>query len=319
MFSDYDISFEFQKLLPAPKTVQSQASFIEEEIDEFLTRKAVAVEKPPAKVKITIPCLSEFKDLECHRNRSSKNEVTGTKFGGLLSLLPKPKSDIFNNQPTRTDSVQVKTKSNTFLIPESVKKKIVVSKASDTSSKISLKNKLVSISDSDDSEEETDFFSLQKEVVLPKVNLQEIDEMVSRKAAKIAEAFTKAEAKVKIVEESSQYIAQDEEQPFNKHEAITVLSGHKEAKRRKVEEVEFIEISGDQVMPNRSEWYRTALASSTSYQRRGIVDEEDQPGTRRKNQITYLANQALANDSELQAMWSENRANRRATQNKYGF
>lgn len=279
----------------------------------------MAVEKPPPKVKITIPCLSEFNDVESHHRQQHKSEVKGTKTGGLLSLLPKPKSEVFNSQHAQKSSIQVKTKSNTFLIPESVKNKSIISKSSDNKIKITPKKKLVAVSDSDESDEETDFFSLQKEVVLPKVNINEINEMVSKKAAQMADAFTRTEQTTEEPKVDNSNSQTETTESFNKHEAIQVLSGHKEAKRRKVEDVEFIELSDEQIMPNRSEWYRTALASSTSYQRRGIVDEEDQPGTRRKNQITYLANQALANDSELQAMWSENRANRRATQNKYGF
>lgn len=298
-------------MLPTPKHVHQQTNIIEE-MDEFLTKKAIAKEKPPARIKITIPCLSDFKDLERDRTKNPHHEVKGTKPGGLLSLLPKPKSEVFNPS-TQTNASQVKVKSNTFLIPESVK-----NRKADKTLIAPLKSQLVAVSDSDDSEDETDFFSLQKEVVLPKVNINEINEMVSKKAARIAEAFSKTEPKGQV-DESIYYTVEAEKDHFNKHEAIKMLSGHKEAKRRKTNDVEFIEISDEQIMPNKSEWYRTALASSTSYQRRGIVDEEDQPGTRRKNQITYLANQALANDSELQAMWSENRANRRATQNKYGF
>ncbi|KAL5289999.1 PRCC family protein [Megaselia abdita] len=314
---EQDNAKTIQNLLPTPKAAHLKTNIIEVE-DEFLNKKAIPSEKPPSKVKISIPRLSDFKDLETNQTKNHPREYKAVKPGGLLSLLPKPKSE-FSKPPMKTNLIPSKAKSNTFLVPESVKKRNTTPVPLQTP----LKKKLVSCSDSDDSEEETDFFSLQKEIVLPKVNINEINEMVSKKAAQMAEAFTKSEPKEGSCEETPQFTINSEEtttdHQFNKLEAIKVLSGHKEAKRRKLDDVQFIELSDEQIMPSKSEWYRTALASSTTYQRRGIVDQEDQPGTRRKNQITYLANQALANDSELQAMWSENRANRRATQNKYGF
>lgn len=315
-------------MLPAPKNTNTNIDIIEEN-DEFLKKKAIPTEKPPAKVKIMIPSLSEFKDVDDQTLKKSSNQtdLRSNKPGSLLSLLPKPKSEHFTQTKNPTiNSEKVEIKKNTFLIPESVKKATSIKNTKDSlaakKEDILAGLKKTVISDGEDSDEDTDFFSLEKEVVLPKVNLKEIDEMVAKRAAQMAEAFKppeKMEDTSNEIHMESNTFRIENRAPIDKTEAIKMLSGHKEAKRRKTEDIQFIEISDDQVMPSRSEWYRTALASSTTYQRRGMVDEEAQPGTRRKNQITYLANQALANDSELQAMWSENRANRRATQNKYGF
>lgn len=290
-----DSPLELEKCLPKPKKINVQAKIIEES-DEFLTKKEFAIEKPPAKVKITIPSLSKFKTLESEQTKSPRTKVN--KGSGLLSYLPKPRCEISTNK------IQTKAKPNTCFIPESVQKRNTL----DTSLETTALKYQLKVSDSED---ETDYFSLERQVDLPEVNINELNEMVSKKTAKFAGLSTKVN-----YDEPSKCTKKP---TFSKDEAIKALSGHKEAKRCKMDEVEFIEISGEQVLPNRSEWYRNALASSTSYQRRGIVDEENEPGTRRKNQITYLANQAVANDNELQAMWSENRANRRATQNKYGF
>lgn len=41
--------------------------------------------------------------------------------------------------------------------------------------------------------------------------------------------------------------------------------------------------------------------------------------TKRKHQITYLAFEAKAREQELKNQWAQNRANKMATKNKYGF
>lgn len=194
---------------------------------------------------------------------------------------------------------------------------------------------LVSVSDSEDDEDEDnggDFFSLNKEEQLPEVSSNEINALVAKRAAKIIEAGNKylAEESEREAVDSEPAEEQSEElrlaqkryheQQLNA-EAMDALVG-KNAKRRRKEakEMQVIDISGTQVMPDRDEWMRTALASATTFQPTGVLtDEEPVAGTRRKHQITYLAHKAKANEAELQAMWSANRQTRRATQSKYGF
>lgn len=195
--------------------------------------------------------------------------------------------------------------------------------------------KLVNASDSEDDDEEGtsgDFFSLNSEQELPEVSSNEITALVAKRAAKMVEASSKyleeiaereaAEAEANRLEEEQVQQAQKRyhEQQLNA-EAMDALVG-KNAKRRRKEakEMQVIDISGSQVLPDREEWMRTALASSTTFQPTGVLtDEEPVAGTRRKHQITYLAHKAKANEAELQAMWSANRQTRRATQSKYGF
>jgi len=191
----------------------------------------------------------------------------------------------------------------------------------------------VNASDSEDDDEGTgDFFSLNSEQKLPEVSTNEISALVAKRAAKMVEASSKyleeiaekeaAEAEATRLEEEQTQLAQKRyhEQQLNS-EAMDALVG-KNAKRRRKEakEMQVIDIVGSQVMPDREEWMRTALASSTTFQPTGVLtDEEPVAGTRRKHQITYLAHKAKANEAELQAMWSANRQTRRATQSKYGF
>lgn len=195
---------------------------------------------------------------------------------------------------------------------------------------------LVSVSDSDEDEDEDgngDFFSLKSEQKLPEVSSNEVSALVAKRAAKMMEAsnkyLTEVAAREAAEKEAAQLQAEElreaqkryHEQQLNT-EAMDALVG-KNAKRRRKEAKEMqnvIDITGTQVMPDREEWMRTALASATTYQPTGVLtDEEPVAGTRRKHQITYLAHKAKANEAELQAMWSANRQTRRATQSKYGF
>ncbi|EDW68714.1 proline-rich protein PRCC [Drosophila virilis] len=197
---------------------------------------------------------------------------------------------------------------------------------------------LVSVSDSEDDEDMDnagDFFSLNSKQQLPEVSSNEISALVAKRAAKMVEAShkylsseqTKRQAADEQTEEAHlqaeelrQAQQRYQEQQLNT-EAMDALVG-KNAKRRRKEakEMQVIDIVGSQVLPDREEWMRTALASATTFQPTGVLtDEEPVAGTRRKHQITYLAHKAKANEAELQAMWSANRQTRRATQSKYGF
>ncbi|GAB0094660.1 uncharacterized protein DMENIID0001_099810 [Sergentomyia squamirostris] len=87
-----------------------------------------------------------------------------------------------------------------------------------------------------------------------------------------------------------------------------------------MEEINFVDIRGDQVMPSQEEWMRQALANSTELPKgKPAAGSEGGGLSKRKHQITYLAHQAKSNEQELQAMWAANRQSRRQTQSKYGF
>lgn len=95
--------------------------------DEFLHKKAVPpkdVEKPPRNpVKITIPSLSEFRDLDESTPKKGPVMKTSVKKSGLLNILPRPKHEATflkssSNGPTEGTSTVTKT---TSLVPDSVK------------------------------------------------------------------------------------------------------------------------------------------------------------------------------------------------------
>uniref|UniRef100_A0A0A1XBS0 Proline-rich protein PRCC n=1 Tax=Zeugodacus cucurbitae TaxID=28588 RepID=A0A0A1XBS0_ZEUCU len=346
--------------LPLPKHTVEKNAIIEEEDDEFLHKKAVVpveevkpkpVQVAPNKgpVKITIPSLKDFSDVDKDMASKVKNKQMpdGQKKSSLLSMLPQAKSEqnfakvttsnISNNTTPQLQKPSSVTK-NPF-IPDAVKtrrpayntenvdgiRKPTKRNKPTEKAKISLDN----CSDSDDSGDEPgDFFSLNSEDKLPEVSMNEINAMVAERAVKMANATTKF---LKEIEENKQTeeenmevenerrLAEKRTQQLLDNSALQALAGSS-SKRRRREDIQIVDISSAEVLPSREEWMRTALASSTAYQPTGVlVDEEPVAGTRRKHQITYLAHKAKANEAELQAMWSANRQTRKATQSKYGF
>ncbi|XP_020799988.1 nucleolar and coiled-body phosphoprotein 1 [Drosophila serrata] len=367
--------------LPMPRTTAAAAkAIIEEKDDEFLHKKAlpVQIEKPPpppvkGRVKISIPSLRDFSDVDQEKADKAKNKVDkpiAPKGSGLLSMLPQAKSErnfaktssseaaVGNPRISTTPAPKPESsnpaRTQPAFVPDTVKqrraahntegvdglkasghKKVTEGKDSSKTTQSKPAAKLVEASDSEEDEDEGtsgDFFSLNAEHKLPEVSSNEISALVAKRAAKMVEASSKyleeiaereaAVAEAARLEEEQVQQAQKRyhEQQLNA-EAMDALVG-KNAKRRRKEakEMQVIDISGSQVLPDREEWMRSALASSTTFQPTGVLtDEEPVAGTRRKHQITYLAHKAKANEAELQAMWSANRQTRRATQSKYGF
>ncbi|XP_067647467.1 proline-rich protein PRCC [Eurosta solidaginis] len=356
--------------LPLPKRIVEKNTVIEEEDDEFLHKKAtlpaeemkptlrtaVVLNKGP--VKIAIPSLKDFKDVEKDIGGKAKNKpLTGEqKKSSLLSMLPQAKSEqnfsktATNKQNNANAGVSEEhakppVNANRF-IPDTVKSRRpahntegvdVIKKSTKkpnalTNSKPKLS--LVACSDSDGSDNDEgqgDFFSLNTEDKLPEVSINEINAMIAQRAARMANATTQylqtAADKNEEIEETNEMenkrlLAEQQQEQYRvlDQKAMHALAGSSAKRRRKEENIQVVDISSSEVLPSRDEWMRTALASSTAYQPTGVlVDEEPAAGTRRKHQITYLAHKAKANEAELQAMWSVNRQNRRATQSKYGF
>lgn len=297
---------------------------------------------------------------KAEKQQLQKGKQTGEKpkkGSSLLSILPQAKSE--RDFAKKPDPLPAKTEQNSVLptksvdstpkatpafVPDSVKQRraahntegvdgVRVQSSKSTPKPAKQTVSLVTVSDSEDDEDSAgDFFSLNSEEKLPEVSSNEVSALVAKRAAKMVEASNKYLTEVSkrdtAEDEAAQLQAEElhaaqkryHEQQLNT-EAMDALVG-KNAKRRRKEakEMQVIDISGTQVMPDREEWMRTALASATTYQPTGVLtDEEPVAGTRRKHQITYLAHKAKANEAELQAMWSANRQTRRATQSKYGF
>ncbi|EDW17251.1 uncharacterized protein Dmoj_GI16797 [Drosophila mojavensis] len=327
---------------------------------EALEKPPPAVTRERVKISIpSLRDYADVDKEMAEKLKNKQPQLKSTKGCGLLSILPQAKSErdfarktepvaakpASKDEPAPQPSKNVpRVSASPAFVPDTVKQRRAAHNTEGVdglkapSGKPSKSSKpavsLVSVSDSEDEEEVAnsgDFFSLNSEEQLPEVSSNEINALVAKRAAKMKEASDKYLTEVeerKAIEEEAMQVESEQLQHAQKRyhqqlnaEAMDALVGKNAKRRRKeVKEMQVIDIVGDQVMPDREEWMRTALASATTYQPTGVLtDEEPVAGTRRKHQITYLAHKAKANEAELQAMWSANRQTRRATQSKYGF
>lgn len=305
-------------------------------------------EKPPARkgpVKISIPSLKSFQDLDLDDDSKQQQKkmiiAPHNKPNGLLNMLPKPKAELLFQKEVKTVPGTIPKPTNTSLVPHSVSVKRKAAAALPTKSQEKQKplaKQLLpgyeSSSDDDDADDSAaDFFSLTSSQALPEVSKNEINLMVAKRAAKIAEttanfdrlATQQAEEQQRIQSQAAAELYEQEQQALSAQqnamdeEAMQMLVGGSRAKRARMENLDVIELSHDQVMPSRDEWLRSATASSTTAPVRGELKDGPKGVARKKHQITYLAHQAKSNEAELQAIWAANRTTQRQSQSKYGW
>lgn len=102
--------------------------------------------------------------------------------------------------------------------------------------------------------------------------------------------------------------------------AIEYLCGRRGVKRKpkEIEDVNIIEISGEDIKPDERDWLVKALTEEP-VQRPISMQGGVNSQSKKKHQITYLAHQAKAMEMELKNQWAQNRLTRKQTQSKYGF
>uniref|UniRef100_A0A1Q3F116 Uncharacterized protein n=1 Tax=Culex tarsalis TaxID=7177 RepID=A0A1Q3F116_CULTA len=336
--------------LPAPKKIANGLNVEEEEDDEFLRKKAIPEEvlKPPpklplpkvrnGKVQITIPSLRDFKDDD---DKPKAKPIIGAelpkKGTGLLGMLPRPKSEMAftvpaaQAGPSTAPAAPSKPIVNR-LIPDSVANRPRnVYAEQKTAAKKPPPKKVASkaAAESDDSDDEkVDFFSLNKDDSLPEISANEINAMVAKRAARMAETVKRFDTPEEQEPQPgtsghySQMAPIPEEQPeedLTNERALASLIGGNKAKRARLEEVNIIDISSADIVPTKEDFLRRKLQEETGFVPTGHLTGDWSCTSKRKSHITYLASKAADNAQELEAMWSANRQSRRQTQSKYGF
>lgn len=104
---------------------------------------------------------------------------------------------------------------------------------------------------------------------------------------------------------------------FMDDEAFKRLQGKRNRGR---EEINFVEIKGDDQLSGAQQWLTKSLTEEQSMRSFSKKKGEQPTGQqRRKHQITYLIHQAKERELELKNTWAENKLSRRQTQAKYGF
>ncbi|XP_050346570.1 proline-rich protein PRCC [Nymphalis io] len=314
--------------LPQPS---SKKKVVLEEDDEFLHKKELTADLKP-KSRITIPSLNDFKDVDTPIP-SSKTRSTNGKKSSLLNMLPQPRNAITikrtlvpNVIAQKPNTLTAKTKS-TLVSPAkttNVDTKCLIPENTD---------------ESDNDEVENDFFSINKPVVdIPveePLTTEETVETIKNQPRNIESYFKKDHVELQSEMEIGNSVEQYENVQSiesNEHgggrsnndavlddEAILKLCGTRG--KRKREDIQIVDVNQQEVLNEARELLMKGLMEDTS-KRQSVSKKRGNEPThqqRRKHQITYLAHQAKANESELQNQWANNRMTKRKTQSKYGF
>ncbi|KAF4528344.1 hypothetical protein B566_EDAN006599 [Ephemera danica] len=303
--------------LPAPKKETAVADIIEDDSDIVIPSKPSHVKKeiPPGKqkVKISIPSLSDFKDEEDSAPRAKKIRPT-PKGSGLLAILPEPKNTSI--RPSKAMVPHVLTKRPT---PKPTPAQIKA-KAQKKPPSTLLPNYADSDEDSGDEGHSSalDFFSLtgQTAPVPAEINLEDLLPPTQGPSGKPAPPQSVVQTQIvqSVVTEEQQPESAEQDLQLDE-EALRQLCGRRA--QRGGEEVNIIELHGDNMMPDPKEW----MLKQMTEEQESHAHKSSQPSSahRRKHQITYLAFQAKEREIELKNQWAQNRMTKKQTQSKYGF
>ncbi|CAG9581018.1 unnamed protein product [Danaus chrysippus] len=313
-----------------PKPVKDTKSIIEED-DEFLHKKDPQPDIVKPKTRITIPLLSDFKDVQ-NTVPTSKTKCMGEKKSGLLSILPQPRNKFTSTTKSLIPNiVSQNTKTN------NVKKQLPTPAKLKTESNSSLVNEYSDESDNDE-DVQNDFFSIHKSVDLPPDAPLDIDvkpvEKTSTKQPRSLESYFKKDTHVELqpdidLDNPMNYVDDATSEPTKSiesntneilnEEAILKLTGARG--KRKREEIQIVDINQQEILDEARAMLMEGLMKDTSKIQSSSRKTGNGPTSqqKRKHQITYLAHQAKANEQELQNQWAHNRMSRRQTQSKYGF
>nr|CAI5856767.1 unnamed protein product [Callosobruchus analis] len=299
----------FSKL---PESKKSTEVIEEDQIEDFIPRPKPA--KVKEKVKILIPSLSEFADIEDDEPVAKKAKPS-SKGSGLISLLPPVKSSIMSTKTFVPNVVANKSKATTVstnqdkpststsgMIPQAVRKKADVKKAQPNKLE---QNDILESDDDEDMEipETFDDEMWQKVCGRPKPKLPIIVSQTT-------------EPEQPMVTEPVN-IAPEPEKPYDglDNQAFKELVGRT---KRPIGNIKLIDINEEDVLPEKELWMTKALTDPEMEPKKEIENPVD-PTRRRKHHITYLAQQAKANEQELQNSWSSSKNNRMMSRAKYGF
>lgn len=305
---------------PASHSLNSLASVLSSGISKT---------KGQSSVKITIPSLDEFDDVDEDFNEPKKTKIKASlKGSGLFSILPKPRHEFLATQNVHSTSSAM---SNIKCIPNTLVPRQIAKRKMKTSNK---KSDVIDY-DSNESDDETlpddNFFTIptaeEKQDNVPDKNIEEyMKPIVQEKPKKdiVSNGFQEQGPSAPPSEEN--YVSYPSVEPSSydrsldepielNDEVIRKLGGRK----RKGEDFKLIEVDGSALRPEPGEWLTKQLSQETGYKpscKKGTGPTSQQ---KRKHQITYLAFQAKANELDLKNQWANNRQSKRQTQSKYGF
>ncbi|XP_017771457.1 PREDICTED: uncharacterized protein LOC108558909 isoform X2 [Nicrophorus vespilloides] len=283
------------KKLPDPKMDTNPD--IEEEVDEFLMKKEVALEKPQKLkkiIKIGVPALEQF-DSDEEDAKPLKLRLQASKASGLFAILPAPKNVPMTNR-TFVPNVLTKKKKPTATITRPKQ---------ETKPKVAEKRKLPQESDDeDDDESKVETFD------------DETWKQVCGKKKKPVKIIPDAEEDA--TPDTTVDSAPDAQEPYGglDNEAFKQLVGSGKLHK---ENIKLVDINEAEVLTEKDAWVTKALTDPEANPKGTAINDPVNNTCKKKHHITYLAQQAKANEQELQNQWSASRFSRKQTQAKYGF
>lgn len=286
-----------------PQTKTFVKNIAEDQIEDFIP-KSKPISKDKQKIKITIPSLSDFDDVEDDEPLIKKQKPS-VKGSGLISLLPPVKGSIKTTKSFVPNIISQKKKSGSSsinsknLVPRAVKKKAEMNR-SDVAQGIQGTKQPQDDIESDEDLEMPETFD---------------DEMWQKVCGRPKSR--------PIVHEPEQpheetiNIAPTPEEPYDglDNKAFKELIGKS---KRPIGNIKLIDINEEEILPEKDLWMTKSLTDPDMVAKPTVEDPVD-PTRRKKHHITYLAQQAKANEQELQSAWAASKNNRLASRAKYGF
>lgn len=287
-----------------PDTKQSEKAVDttkDDEIEDFIPKyKPTEKLKEKQKVKISIPSLSEFDPVDDDEPKAKKAKPSA-KGSGLIGILPP-----VQGAPLTTKSFVPKVvtdkkpiKQNTQLVPNVIRQKAAAKKAQ-------ILKKLISKGNSSDAESDDDF-------EMPETF---DDEMWEKVCGRPKQKKTVQPEEPAVVEETIN-IAPEPEKPYDglDNEAFKELVGKS---KRPIGNIKLIDVNEEEIVPERDIWMAKSLTDPELAPKEEVENPVD-PTRRKRHHITYLAQQAKANEQDLKNQWASSKNNRMATRAKYGF
>lgn len=326
---DEEPSLALASKLPAPKH-HTTPSLIESAI---VLPKGPKDKGKKLPVRISIPSLSDFPEDD-DEPKARKKIQPSAKGSGLFALLPPPKQATVK-EANRSLVPNVLTRKPNPTPP--VKKPL-------PKPSVGVKRKQADSDPESDGENESgDFFSLNKEDKLPEIpmseipfpassdNYQQLDNSISyENSSSSQQPIANMEYQYQPYDNQAGSSAESALPQANSGQDFISFSGggdlqlddealKKLCGRRRNEDIQILDVSGDQIMPDQREWLTKQLTEEQPRHtsKRGLHGPSSQQ--KRKHQITYLAHIAKENELELKNQWANNRQSRKQTQSKYGF
>ncbi|KAI4466267.1 proline-rich protein prcc [Holotrichia oblita] len=278
------------KSLPQPQ-LNTGESLIEED-DEYLKKKEVPTEKTKKQpIKISVPSLADF-DSDDEETPVKKAKIV-SKSSGLFALLPPPKG------------TSVTTK---HFVPNSVKKtqnKKIQPLKKAVPSAVKTKDIIESVDSEDDDDGIKDLPDTFDDDMWQKV--------CGRKEKRVPRPIIEETIKTDVVQSDPEVT-----KPYDglDNQAFKELVGGNS--KRKGEAIDIVEITEDEILCDKKIWMTKSL-TDPEMAPKFVVKDPVNDTCKRKHHITYLAQQAKANEQELQNQWAQSRFTRQKTQAKYGF